>query len=1390
MRALRLIVSCVIAVALALALHAVVNAQQVVSVGDNVNILPVYKSTPPDQPPAADDYLRGNLLGQRCNEPSIGIFPNNRQTMMIFCNDYRATANFDDLIVPAGKTSSFAAAIWNGFKGALARLIGRPAHGEREREESEIEASTEAGIGGAVTYDGGRTWSGLMVPGGPNDNTSASLSHPGKILGLQGYSDPAACSWKDSNGVGYVGVAYIGFTRDKTTGQSTKSGIFFSKYGNRNNSNIVHNVEYETSVQVDLSQNLTQGQLLDKVSCAAGPDGSLYVAYTRFTGSSGSSGMYLAKSVDGGLTWASAAIDKNSTYTQGSVTVVSPTNATQVGVLWRTFGSPASLVFKAPYSKSAKNVDLFAGDASGAYIAFDQYGQPIVVPGSNPPVDDKNRLTFRSLAFPAATYTPDGKTLVALFTEPTNLSTGKPCTSGTCMPLIVMKKSTDNGSTWSSRIVLNFANGEQGTVPAAPERLGFFSPSRSVGAQIQPAIACAPGNVCAVVWKQAFNSTMSPGGPENLGKSVKAGFYERFDVRGVTVKFNSDGSLNSVSPSFQVSRYGYRELIAANGEKPSDVHDTDQWIEKTTLPNGTTYPVLDNGNINHTGAGLSAFTGDYIDVENNSAPGQPPSFMVAFSDNRDNFWAWQTPTGGLVAPGSEPSYFRYYNAPTSWPPSCSNSLNYGSRVQSVMAARINTGALQLSGSTNYKPFPTDPNAPKPCGTGGTTQCIEFPVTLLNLTNQRKTVSLQLTGQGSFMKRPFDATVDPPPSYIYPLVNGQVTLYAYGSYSTVVYAFSGNPVTVTATSGTDNTTITFNDPNVVSGSATANYTYVPSTTALSGTSLSGRSLSGRSLSGRSLSGRSYPMPEDPVPGQTVYDVIDTAYVVTPNTAGDTSSYLSFFNIDPAFAPNYVFTATVTSPLTAFSVDGTCSPFNLTEGGLIGHVSDPTNPLTALSGRSLSGRSLSGRSAAPSDGQTAVQATSFTLASSATTTSSGFAATQSTFTGCLIDQCTLAAPRFPDQVTILLRAYQITDNATIQNSGAPRYDPDGSRTGTATPPSTAVMGYSCTDPSCVSALGPDLAVQTNPAPSPVSPTTVKAGGSVAFPTISIKNIGIDGNCGTATNPIHCGDAAAHQWAVYASTQSSFDNLARDASGRILVNTNPAAGAITIQLAVGDEPKLPCTVSATAPPNCDGQTETAAVGSVTFPTSIPLLNANGTGTYYLHFYDDWKRSVNELDESNNDWTSSAITVLPPGYGFLGLQTPCSGTTCTKTGTLPIAWQFTQAPGSNIVIDSVSTLPRVKFYASCPAPVDANGYPTGPILATTVPNANDLTSGSSGWQYFPNTGMTRPQFTWQLNFDSTGLARGVCYSMWIEVPGTNQVIGSTDPKLKPFGPFRITPQ
>ena len=122
-----------------------------------------------------------------------------------------------------------------------------------------------------------------------------------------------------------------------------------------------------------------------------------------------------------------------------------------------------------------------------------------------------------------------------------------------------------------------------------------------------------------------------------------------------------------------MSRYGYREL--GPDEEPNDVSDSDDWAAKMTLPNGTSLPIGDAGNRDHSGAGQVAFAGDYIGVEEVRGPGGNAEFMVAFSDNRYNIRPWQTEFGGPVTPGDGGGA-----TPSSWPPTIRRVPSLASRA--------------------------------------------------------------------------------------------------------------------------------------------------------------------------------------------------------------------------------------------------------------------------------------------------------------------------------------------------------------------------------------------------------------------------------------------------------------------------------------------------------------------------------------------------------------------------------------------------------------------------------------------------------------------------------------------------------------------------------------
>ena len=177
-----------------------------------------------------------------------------------------------------------------------------------------------------------------------------------------------------------------------------------------------------------------------------------------------------------------------------------------------------------------------------------------------------------------------------------------------------------------------------------------------------------------------------------------------------------------------------------------------------------------------------------------------------------------------------------------------------------------------------------------------------------------------------------------------------------------------------------------------------------------------------------------------------------------------------------------------------------------------------------------------------------------------------------------------------------------------------------------------------------------------------------------------------------------------------------------------------------------------------------------SVQIPSTIPRRNANGTGTYYALLSTSTTSAW--CPSSTRTTTSSRAAPSPfgrRGYGFLGLQTPCSGLHVRQDGH--------DAPGLAvhewIAAGGHGHEPPAPEVLALDVPTPTSTHPatrTTAQVASSAPNAADLTSGNSGWQYFPNPGMSRPQYSWQFNFDATGLPRGSCYTMWVEIPSTGR--------------------
>ena len=179
------------------------------------------------------------------------------------------------------------------------------------------------------------------------------------------------------------------------------------------------------------------------------------------------------------------------------------------------------------------------------------------------------------------------------------------------------------------------------------------------------------------------------------------------------------------------------------------------------------------------------------------------------------------------------------------------------------------------------------------------------------------------------------------------------------------------------------------------------------------------------------------------------------------------------------------------------------------------------------------------------------------------------------------------------------------------------------------------------------------------------------------------------------------------------------------------------------------------------------------ITIPTDIPLLNADGTGTYYLYLYVDDRRRVNEIDEDNNIVQGGPITVDPAGVPDAGSVHPVQRPDLHEEDRkrLPPGLRAHASTGSTAV-DSQSTPPRFKVYAPArQRRCQTNLTGSSPLF---VADPNDVSSGSSGWQYSAVAG-TRPAFTWQYNFQGKNPPTGAtlpigCYSFALEVPATGQ--------------------
>ena len=448
---------------------------------------------------------------------------------------------------------------------------------------------------------------------------------------------------------------------------------------------------------------------------------------------------------------------------------------------------------------------------------------------------------------------------------------------------------------------------------------------------------------------------------------------------------------------------------------------------------------------------------------------------------------------------------------------------------------------------------------------------------------------------------------------------------------------------------------------------------------------------------------------------VYNIIDTTWTVSAQGSNTAASYFALVNIDNAerFVGNYAFQLivyrnasyaipnpeddceSITQPAPQILSNVTQNPFvenPFVENPFVENpfVENPfvENPFVENSTFAL----------APSD------APQEAYASMSSTSGDG----------------TLKAPRRPDQVKVLLRAYQIVPDS---EHGGFRYNPDPAQGGDS--PAVTVISHGCDthDPAatCYYSNAPDL-VASGVDPTPV---VVRAGDPFEFPV---------------------GGWTLHNQGTVAANAENRDlrhGVYLSADGT--VHLGPGDQPLDGDLLLGFQPSQSATLAV-------GGQEAFDAASLRIPRDVP------PGDYFLVLYVDDYREVSESDERNNQ-VAVAVTVTspPPSWLFVGFDTPWSPLYEINAGSaVPLKWYYGD-PDTGVKVPSFTSDLEITAtgYTDCVA----DGVPVGdPIAVLGLPED----AGSSDLRYKDGD--------WQLNWDTSDQLTG-CYLLAIYHPTTNQL-------------------
>ena len=326
--------------------------------------------------PGGDPYL------QRQNEPSIAVSTRNPEHLLAGANDYRTV----DIPNP----------------------------------QSDAETH-DAWLGVFTSLDGGETWRSTLLPGYPQDTSTAGKTSP--LHNFTVATDPTIRA--GTHGIFY----YSGLVFNR--GSNAPSGVFvatFQDQDNKGNGNdAIEKKKNGTGnpflyLNANLIDNGTSGQFLDKPWIAvdvprAGrtatcningqviQSGYVYVFYTQFTGSkvNPSSKIKVSTSTNCGASWSqpqtlSQALKSN----QGTVSAIDPSTGT-VYVAWRQINTGSNQPDSIQYAYSSNGGSGFVvPPAAYTFPASSTFDQP-----------QGSTNTFRTIDVPALTVDGSGRVWLA-----------------------------------------------------------------------------------------------------------------------------------------------------------------------------------------------------------------------------------------------------------------------------------------------------------------------------------------------------------------------------------------------------------------------------------------------------------------------------------------------------------------------------------------------------------------------------------------------------------------------------------------------------------------------------------------------------------------------------------------------------------------------------------------------------------------------------------------------------------------------------------------------------------------------------------------------------------------------------------------------------------------